>query len=198
MFKRSITAEEINNLPLIEFNGKIHLIRNDEEVLDAIEIIQKQTHLGFDTESKPSFTKGKKNNISVIQIATENEAFIFQLKNISNLEPIFSIFSNPKIIKIGLAINNDLSELRRLQNFKEQNFIDLQKYVKKFNIEDLSLKKIAAIVLQQKISKRQQRSNWAAKELSLAQINYAAIDAWACLVIYGILKEFEDKKIEDK
>lgn len=196
MFKRSITVEEINNLPLIEFNGKIHLIRNDDEVLDAIDILQVQTHLGFDTESKPSFTKGKKNNISVIQIATENEAFVFQLKNISNFDPIFSIFTNPKITKIGLAINNDLSELRRLQNFKEQNFIDLQKYVKKFNIDDLSLKKITAIVLNKKISKRQQRSNWAAKELTWAQINYAAIDAWACLLIYNNLKEFEDKIIE--
>ena len=52
----------------------------------------------------------------------------------------------------------------------------------------MSLQKIYAIIFQQKISKGQQLSNWEATQLTEAQQQYAAIDAWACLRIYNHLQ----------
>jgi ribonuclease D len=96
-------------------------------------------------------------------------------------------------MKIGVAISGDFKELQQLKKFKPSNFIDLQSYVKKFEIENISLKKMAAIVLGRKISKKQQRSNWAAEELTEAQIIYAATDAWVTLLIF---EELCKNKIE--
>ena len=51
-------------------------------------------------------------------------------------------------------------------------------------IEDLSLQKLYANLFNQKISKRQQLSNWETDILTDKQKMYAATDAWACIMIY--------------
>ena len=63
-------------------------------------------------------------------------------------------------------------------------FIDLQKMVWEYGIKDKSVKKMAAIILDVKISKTQQLSNWEADELSESQQKYAATDAWICREMY--------------
>ena len=65
-----------------------------------------------------------------------------------------------------------------------EGFIELQQMVKRYQITDMSLQKIYAILFQQKISKGQQLTNWEAPQLTESQQRYAAIDAWACLRIY--------------
>ena len=57
-----------------------------------------------------------------------------------------------------------------------------------FRIEEKGLKKISGIVLNRRISKSQQVSNWDADVLSDAQLRYAATDAWICLMIYNSLR----------
>lgn len=191
MFQKSITDEEINKLDLLVFTGKIHVITDDNQVPQAIEILQKERVLGFDTETKPCFVKNKRNLVCLLQISTETDSFLFRLHYLHNFKEIFGILSNPKIMKIGVAINGDFNELNQLEKLNPSNFIELQKYIKRFEIENISLKKMGAIVLGGKISKRQQRSNWEAKELTEAQKIYAATDAWACLKIYNKLQEIK-------
>ncbi|MGL5921280.1 MAG: 3'-5' exonuclease, partial [Bacteroidales bacterium] len=70
-----------------------------------------------------------------------------------------------------------------------KGFVELQSFVKPFGIADNSLQKIFAILFQQKISKKQRLTNWAADVLTDAQKKYAALDAWACLSIYDRLSE---------
>ena len=95
------------------------------------------------------------------------------------------LFNNPNIIKVGLSSKDDFLHLRAAsKNFKPQNVVELQSYVTSFGIEDMSLQKIYAIVFGQRISKVQQLSNWEAEELSEAQRQYAALDAWAVRQIY--------------
>ena len=40
-----------------------------------------------------------------------------------------------------------------------------------------------------KISKSQRLTNWQSPNLSLAQQTYAAVDAWACMDVYNVIKE---------
>ena len=68
-------------------------------------------------------------------------------------------------------------------------FIDLQDVVGKYCITDISLQKIYAILFGGKIAKGQQLTNWEASELTPAQQNYGAVDAWACLKIYEYLTQ---------
>ena len=48
----------------------------------------------------------------------------------------------------------------------------------------MSLRKLCELLLNKKLSKRQQLSNWESKELTEAQVRYAATDAYAALLIY--------------
>ena len=77
--------------------------------------------------------------------------------------------------------------IRRYSDFRPDGFIELQDYVKKFSIEEMSLQKIFAILFSMKISKSQRLSNWEADILSEGQKKYAATDAWACKKIYDHL-----------
>lgn len=188
MFKSKITDDEIKILPRLQFEGPIHIVDDNTKIDYAVSTLQKETCIGFDTETKPCFKKKRKNKVALLQLSTENEAFIFRLHYLSDFKSIFSILSSPEITKVGVAIKGDFKELFALEKFNPSNFIELQKYVKNFKIENISLKKMSAIVLDGRVSKRQQRSNWETQVLSEAQLRYAATDAWASLMIYKKLK----------
>ena len=96
--------------------------------------------------------------------------------------------SDPGVIKAGVAIHDDLRFLKGVKKFTPEGFIDLQSFVKDFGIESSGLKKLAAIVLDIRISKRQQVTDWEADKLSEAQEIYAATDAWVCHQIYEKLE----------
>ncbi len=188
MYQSKITEDEIKKLPSLKFEGPINLITSNYQVEQAVKELNKYECLGFDTETKPNFIKNRKNKVSLLQLSTEKEAFLFRLHYLTSYKLIFSLLANPNIKKIGVAISGDLKELKELSNFNPSGFIELQSYVKKFKIENIGLKKLGAIVLKGKISKRQQRSNWDLKTLSEAQLRYAATDAWASLMIYKKLR----------
>ena len=96
------------------------------------------------------------------------------------------------IPKIGLSLQDDLRVLRKRSEFKPGNYIEIQKEVKEFGIEDMSLQKIYANIFGQKIAKNQQLSNWEADSLSEAQQKYAATDAWACIMIHRELERLKE------
>ncbi|OFX21028.1 MAG: hypothetical protein A2041_08510 [Bacteroidetes bacterium GWA2_31_9b] len=184
MFAESITNEEIKDFPLFQFNGKIFVIDSFEKFDDLFPLIKDQKMLGFDTETKPSFKKGEKNSVSLLQLTTNSEAFLIRTNIIGVPKELISIFEDKNIIKIGLAIKDDISILSQVKKFIPEGFIDLQNYVKTFGIESNSLKKITGIVFNKRISKAQQVTNWERQDLTEAQQLYAATDAWACLQIY--------------
>jgi ribonuclease D len=144
----------------------------------------KEKYLGFDTETKPSFRKGHKNKVSLIQFSTVNTAYLFRINKIGFPDELARILADAGITKIGVAVRDDIRYLRTLKKFNPDGFVDLQNYVKEFGIESSGLKKLTAIVLGFRISKRQQVTDWEAKELSEAQQIYAATDAWVCREIY--------------
>ena len=193
MFAENILNEEINELPMYQFGGGIFVIDSFEKLDYYLPLLKDQKILGFDTETKPSFKKGKINPVSLLQITTQNEAFLIRIKNIGLPEEITKILSDPDVKKIGLAIRDDIKILRSINDFEPASFIDLQDYVDNFGIEARSLKKITGIVLNKRISKSQRVTNWEREELSDAQQVYAATDAWVCLKIYKKLNNINNK-----
>lgn len=183
----TITKEQIAELPVEKFMGRIVVVDHEEKIADALNYLSVQQALGFDTETKPAFKRGQVHKVALLQLATQGACFLFRLNKIGYPDELEAIMVNPAIRKIGLSLRDDFAAINKRSARKPENFIDLQVFVDKFGIEDNSLQKIYAILFGKKISKSQRLSNWEAPELTLAQQSYAAIDAWACLRIYDHL-----------
>lgn len=183
-FRPTITREEISILPQKTFTGEIYYIDTMEKYCQAIDKLEQEKVLGFDTETRPSFKKGKSYQVSLLQLGTNQSVFLFRLNKIGLPERLAKVLASENITKIGVAIRDDIASLRKIREHKPQGFIDLQQYVNNFGISDNGLKKLVANILGFRISKRQQTSNWEADVLSVAQIEYAATDAWVCYEIY--------------
>jgi len=183
-FENSITKEEILDLPLTTFDKEIYVIDQEEQIDEACDYLKMQNIIGFDTETKPAFKKGQKNSVALLQLSSSDKAFLFRLNKIRLNGQIRKILSDNTIIKVGVAIKDDLNALKRKSNFTPQSFIELQEMVKKYGIQSFSLQKLSAIVLGLRISKSKRLSNWEADILNEAQIKYAATDAWVSLEVY--------------
>ena len=185
--KISIPKEKIPELPIAEFFGNIYVIDSMSKMIMAINALRKEAIVGFDSETRPSFARGQNHKVALIQISTFTDCFLFRVNKIGMPEKLKDFLEDESIIKIGLSLNNDVLAMQRFADIKPRGFVDLQKMVKEYYIEDLSLQKIYAIIFDKKISKSQRLTNWEAMTLTPAQQRYAALDAFACLEIYDWL-----------
>ncbi|MFO8087169.1 MAG: 3'-5' exonuclease [Bacteroidales bacterium] len=181
---QEIDKEDIQKLSLYRYSGKISVIDQQQQIDKAIREISREKLIGLDTERKPSFKKGKINSIALIQIATPQQVFLFRMNMLKQPEKVFPIFENPDILKVGVGLDDDIQGLKKLKPFHPQGFIDISKYFQSHNYKQSSLKYLAAIVLNMRISKSQQVSNWEREQLTSSQLKYAATDAWIPREIY--------------
>lgn len=188
-YTHSISKQEISLLEIEEFSGRIIVIDNEKDTDKAVSYLSQFEAVGFDTETRPSFKKGTRYKISLMQISTDEACFLFRLNRIGIPQSLEDFLVNEKILKIGLSLRDDFGAIRKRTDIKPANFLDLQNYVGQFGIEDASLQKIYAILFDKKISKGQRLSNWEADVLTEQQKKYAALDAWACLKIYNQLNQ---------
>jgi ribonuclease D len=186
-FQENITGEQIKELDLKWFEGEIVVVDTFKVFRKIMPQLMNSEILGFDTETRPSFKKGRKNKVSLIQLANSEIACLFRINRIGIPDELVTLLSDPSIIKVGVAIHDDLKFLRGVRKFNPEGFVDLQGLVKNYGIQSSGLKKLAAIILGFRISKRQQVTDWEAPELSEAQLIYAATDAWVCHQIYNKL-----------
>ncbi len=195
MFRPKIDKEELAQLQAAHYEGTIRVVQSDAEALKAVSFLSKQKILGFDTETKPSFAKGKSNAVCLVQLSTNDTCFLFRLRENNCLEILRPLFENENILKIGLSLKDDFRAIRKQVEFNPAGFVELQTYVKPFGIEDNSLSKIFAIIFNKRISKSQRLTNWEADFLTEKQKSYAALDAWATLRIYEELERQKDNII---
>jgi ribonuclease D len=184
LYKENITAEEIAECELTWFKGEIALVEDLRTFYEVFPKLLGSDLLGFDTETRPTFKKGGRNTVSLIQLSTADFAGLFRINKIGIPNELIKLLSDPSVTKVGVAIHDDIKFLKVVKKFNPEGFIDLQSYVKDFGIESSGLKKLAAIILGFRISKRQQVTDWQADQLTEAQQIYAATDAWVCHQIY--------------
>ncbi len=188
-YPESITSEDIEKCDLSWFKGEIVVVEDIGTFRNNFPRLLGSDVLGFDTETRPSFRKGRKNKVSLVQLANENLACLIRVNKIGFPPELADLLANPDVIKAGVAVHDDLRFLRSVKKFSPGGFIDLQKFVKDFGIQCSGLKKLTAIILGFRISKRQQVTNWEADQLTEAQQVYAATDAWVCHQIYRKLMD---------
>lgn len=189
MIPKRISKDTINDLPLGQFEGEIVLINTLDQVKEVADELLKHKLIGFDTETRPSFRKGTQYYVSLLQLATDEMAFLIRLNEIGMPGLIQEILEDSSIVKIGAAVLDDLRGLRKVSlSFEPQSFFDLNEELKKVGFENVGVRNLAAMVLNIRISKSEQVSNWEAIELTEKQKLYAATDAWVCLEIYKKLQ----------
>lgn len=186
MFKESVTPQEIEKLEYASFPGKIYVIDSvGAEFNRAIAYLRTQKVIGFDTETRPTFTPSQpRYGVALLQLSGPDKAFLFRVNCMGMHRRLCNLLASDKIIKVGAAIHDDIKGLQRLKEYVPAGFVDLQKIVCEWGIRDKSVKKMAAIIMGIRISKSQQLSNWEAERLSDAQALYAATDAWVCREMY--------------
>lgn len=185
-FEAKIEASVLEHLPVAEFKGGIYVVDSKDSLYqEAINYLSQQRVIGFDTETKPCFKPGHEpNRTAILQLSGKGKAYIFRLKHLGLPASLAAILSAPEIIKAGAAVHDDIRGLQFYRRFQYGGFIDLQKIVPDYGIEEKSVKKMAALILGVRVSKSQQLSNWEAEELTNAQLHYAALDAWICREMY--------------
>lgn len=194
----------INDLPRAQFPGRIITISTPGETEKAVNYLLSHSVLGVDTETRPSFTKGTRYVVSLLQVSTDDTCFLFRLHLTGMTPSIIRLLEDTTVPKVGLSWHDDLLQLHRRIDFTPGLYIEVQDLAESFGIEDKSLQKIYANLFHEKISKAQRLSNWEADILRDSQKVYAATDAWSCVMLYREfmrLKETQDYelvKIEDE
>jgi len=183
-FDRRMSKDEINACPVKRWRGRISVVRNKDELAAAMRKLTGHTLLGFDTETRPAYKKGESYLPSLLQLASDKEVFIFQLKHLGLAKPLREILADSAIIKTGVSLDYDIRELKKLSSFKAAGFIDLGNLAKKMGIKNHGLRGLAAVFLGIRISKGAQTSNWSRDILTRQQIQYAATDAWVGRKLY--------------
>lgn len=193
---KTITKEEIDALPQKSFDGKISIPLTEYEIEEAVDYLRNYSILGFDTETRPNFLKGQRHKVALLQLSTDEHAYLFRINKIGLPKSVISILTDNTILKVGAAIHDDIKALRKINEFTPDGFIDLQTIAHQVGIEHSGLKPLSALLLGFKISKSQQTSNWENIYLSEAQQRYAATDAWVSLEIYKKLTELSGETTE--
>ncbi len=175
---------------LISFQGNIHLITNHQELSVVVDQLNSAKVLGFDTETKPSFKKGDVFKVALLQLATEEDAYLIRLQRINQFEIIQNIFENPEILKVGVALRDDIKQLQKRFSFRPQGFVELQEIAKSNGLQNFGLQGMTEEVLKAKLSKGPKLTNWEASELTDQQLLYAATDAWIGLKLFQTLQKY--------
>ena len=189
--RNKLSKTEINSLPLRYYNGAIHIIQTAEQAKDACAILIKEKVLGFDTETRPAFKKGQSYLPSLLQLAGTKVVYLFQLSQCGLTDSIIILLSNVNIIKSGVAINQDLTELQQILNFEPAGFVDLGDIARSKGLPHHGLRGLAAYLLKFRISKSGRTSNWSVNQLTKKQIKYAATDAWVGRELYLKYKQIK-------
>jgi len=187
------TREQIAALPAYRAlpASRIHLLQTGEQLAFAERELRAAVHVGFDTESKPTFTVGAvQNGPALVQFATVDHAFIVQTATPGVADFLRAMIATDEVVKVGIGLASDRPGLQRKFGVELGASVDVSFLIRQRGYKDaVGLKTAVAIVLGQRLpkSKKTTTSNWAAPTLSPQQIQYAANDAHASLMIYRAL-----------
>jgi ribonuclease D len=181
---RSISREDMAKLPIRRYEGRVRMVATPQDVEEARSDFSEERVVGLDTETRPAFKKGVSHLPALVQVATARAVYLFQLRR-SELHPVLAeLLSDPRIVKAGVSLADDMRQLKLVFAFAEKNLLDLGRVARSGGLEQSGVRNLAGMLLGFRLPKGTSTSNWAARELSEKQIAYAATDAWACRELY--------------
>lgn len=183
-YRRTISREEMLALPVCRYEGEVHLVETTEALVRAGEEILREAAVGFDTETRPAFRKGERHLPALAQVATARAVYLFPLQRLDCSSLLARVLGEPGIVNAGIALADDLRQLKQLFAFEEASALDLGHVARRHGLRQTGLRNLAGIFLGARIPKGTKTTNWAARRLTAQQIAYAATDAWVCRELY--------------
>ncbi|MFO0462456.1 MAG: 3'-5' exonuclease [Burkholderiales bacterium] len=184
------TAEQIAALPAFESLPleRITLVETAAQAEAAHEAIARVRAVGFDTESKPTFTRDAvRDGPHVIQLALSDRAFVVQVNAQAPLAFLRVVLESTSIAKVGFGLDSDRGPLQRKLGIAVHPIVELSQLLRGLgHRQALGAKAAVAVVLGRRLHKSRSvtTSNWALPRLSPAQLLYAANDAYAALKVF--------------
>lgn len=188
-YLRPISREDMNALPVLRYAGEVLVIESAEQLERAAADILRESAVGFDTETRPAFRKGESHLPSLAQVATARAVYLFPLQRLDCSGLLAELLGSPRIVNAGIALADDLRQLKRLFAFEEAAALDLGAVARRHGLKQTGLRNLAGIFLGARIPKGTKTTNWAARRLTAQQVAYAATDAWACRELYVRFRE---------
>lgn len=171
--------------------NRIRLVASAEDVDDAYAALAGQTHVGFDTESRPTFQRGEQSDgPHVLQFATLEHAYIFQTHVAQAGAAIAALLESRTVTKVGFGLDSDKTQIRAKLRVEPRSVLDLDAVFRERGYrKSVGLKSAVAIVFGQRFSKSKRigTSNWSNRRLDERQLLYAANDAYAAIQVFSAL-----------
>lgn len=179
--------EPFERIPL----ERIRLVATAEQAGRAAAALVRTPAWGFDTESRPTFSVGEASEgPHIVQLATTDEVFIFQLHDPGCRTIVAELLAHDGLLKAGFGLGDDKRRIAHKLGVEPQHVLDLDTVFRQRGYrKQVGVKAAVAVLFQRRYlkSKRAATSNWANRQLTPAQLLYAANDAWAALRVHQAL-----------
>ena len=165
----------------------IDVVSTPQQAAQALATLGALQVVGFDTESKPTFLKNETSTgPHTLQLATLDRAWVFQLHDSAYRAAAAQLLASTTLVKVGFGLSGDRTQIRRTLGIEPAAVVDLDTVFRQRGYRrEVGVKTAVALVFGQRFikSRKQTTSNWAARQLSEAQVRYAANDAYAAMCV---------------
>ncbi|CAG8705566.1 9400_t:CDS:2 [Acaulospora morrowiae] len=199
----NISAVSIINLldksriPKVQLNPPVYQISNKTTAERCLDILKYNPwhsgYVGFDTETTVRRMKNP-HVVSMIQIATREICFLFQVYLITNGDSkkfprkLQQFLSNKDILKVGVNASHDAGWLENSYNIKCQGIVDIENIAKEKGYSARSLLELTAMFGDGELvltkTKKILKWNFDAPKLDPELVSYASSDAFAGIQVY--------------
>lgn len=183
------TREEIALLDIFPGLGPrdIDVVSTPQQAAAALAALRQHQVVGFDTESKPTFLKNETSTgPHTLQLASLDHAWVFQLHDAACRAAAAELLASTTLVKVGFGLSGDRTQIRRTLGIEPEAVVDLDTVFRQRGYRrEVGVKTAVALVFHQRFvkSRKQTTSNWAARQLTEAQVRYAANDAYAAMCV---------------
>lgn len=171
---------------------RITVVASAAQAETAAAVLLREAAWGFDTESKPTFQAGvASDGPHTIQLATLDHAWVFQLHEPRCRVIAGGLLARAGIVKAGFGLQDDKRRISHKLGIEPSDVLDLDTLFRQRGYrKQMGVKAAVAVLFERRLlkSKRAATSNWANRQLTPAQVLYAANDAWAALRVYRALQ----------
>eukprot|EP00397_Hematodinium_sp_SG-2012_P046160 GEMP01052059.1.p1 GENE.GEMP01052059.1~~GEMP01052059.1.p1 ORF type:complete len:278 (+),score=52.62 GEMP01052059.1:115-948(+) len=184
----TISSLDLIKLPALKFPNRVVMVNSLEEDKNVQRFFHQPPGMivGFDSEAKPSFglPPNKKNRTAIIQVATPNLSCIWRVIGMSSVPPtLAAILENKDVTKVAQGATHERQTLYQEFGIVGEGFVDLHEIALAHRCQPRSLQGLVGIFLERKLRKEERCSNWERMPLSVEQVDYAATDAYAALMV---------------
>jgi len=162
---RTISRDEVVALPIRRYEGETVVVASPAELERAAADFAQEAVVGLDTETRPAFRKGESYPPSLVQVATAQAVYLFQIQQ-QDCSSVLRDLLSSQTTKAGASLAYDLRQLKQVFPFEEQAIVDVGWAAKRHGLEQSGVRNLAALFLGFRIPKGAKTTNWSSRRLS--------------------------------